>query len=720
MTHHSPMGAWSSVTFGLPGEGVGVDSEGLRVQQAGDLVVAFSRGHGSTTVFPFLTSDHAADSEAVAAGFKPSGEFRNCTVVPAGEIKRTLTPATDEFSAAGMRFRITCPRGVLSSLIKSPEMKLAILPAVLVELEVDNLESDEPAMGFVGIVFKGYGRLRPLDWGSSDLSGVGFQDGWTLAAKREKGIFTLRCASIVDALEKMHPVIHGGGNEGGIAFTVPPRSRKTLTATLAFYRQGNEVTQGWESQSYAYTRAYPTLESAARAALDSADRIRVAAATFDRKLMPSGTDPLLEEMLAQASQSYYANSSFLVNAGGRLHWNVCEGQFGWRNTLDLAADHLPYELTAHPWVTRNVIDGFIDRYSYRDKVRFDGEKEALHPGGLSFTHDQGNYTAYSPAGTSGYEKPGLDGVYSFMTTEQLLNGAYCAAAHAIKGGDPEWARRRLPVARELVTSIENRDYFDHTKRNGILKGESDRVMNGKEITTYDALDPALKNSTGSLYIVVKTWCAALMLERWFKVERDASSAHRCAALADRSANALMKAFNEGKNAFPANLLEPCDSLVFAALDPLAVPIFCGLGEEMKRYPALLELLKRHAETCLRPGNCADTKNGGLRLSSSSANTWPSKVALALASTGWLEHRPVQGLAPDAYSQLASWMRCSADKLTVSDQINSSTGAVIGASYYPRLVTVEALLARLPTESNPPPPNEAGGCRSKHLQSMISR
>jgi hypothetical protein len=37
------------------------------------------------------------------------------------------------------------------------------------------------------------------------------------------------------------------------------------------------------------------------------------------------------------------------------------------------------------------------------------------------------------------------------------------------------------------------------------------------------------------------------------------------------------------------------------------------------------------------------------------------------------------------------MRGSAGKVTVSDQIDSTTGKVIGGSYYPRLVTVISLL-----------------------------
>jgi len=692
MTHHAPMGAWSSLTLGLPGEGVGIDSEGLCIQSVGDLVAGFSHGPGKTTLFPFFSSPRTADSEAKAAGASVGGEFKACRIVPLEKLSRTLTPAIDEFSTEGMKLRITCPRGELKPSLKAPDMSLALLPSVLVELEIDNSGSDHSATCFLGFVSKGYGRLRPLDWGDSGLAGVAYQDHWALASMTNGGAYTLRAWSILDHLENGSRIIHGGGNDGGIAMTVPPRSKRTLTAALAFYRSGDSVTHGWQHQSYAYTRFYPDLESVARATLDKADSIRASASAFDRRVLPENADPVFAGMLAQASQAYYANSSLLVNRDDTLHWSVCEGQYAWRNTLDLAADHLPYELMAHPWVAGNVIDGFIDRYSYHDKVRFAGETNASHDGGISFAHDQGNYTAYSPSGGSAYELPGRDGVYSYMTMEQLLNGVYCASAYALKGGDREWSKRRLPVAREMMESLENREHWDPSKRDGILRGQSDRVGSGSEITTYDALDPALKNSCGSLYIVVKTWCAAQMLEQWFLQEGDATSANRAKALADRAAKALSASFDTNRKAFPSNLLEPSSGLITAALDPLAVPLHCGLGKDMKRYPLLLEQLGSHASTCLRPGNCADSQNGALLLSSSSKNTWPSKVALVLASAGWLSDKPVRSLAPGACNQLASWMRDSAAILTASDQIDVSTGKVIGGSYYPRLVTVYSLLA----------------------------
>jgi hypothetical protein len=109
---------------------------------------------------------------------------------------------------------------------------------------------------------------------------------------------------------------------------------------------------------------------------------------------------------------------------------------------------------------------------------------------------------------------------------------------------------------------------------------------------------------------------------------------------------------------------------------------------------LLEQLKTHAKTCLEPGKCSDPYTGGLRLSSTTPNTWPSKVALTLAAMGWLEGRSPKEIAPKACEQLRVWMQSSAKSATVSDQINASNGKLIGGSYYPRLVTVQVLLQAL--------------------------
>lgn len=690
MTHHAPMGAWSSLTFGLPGGGVGVDIEGLVVQPSGSLIVACSHGPGQTIALPFFSLDASKDYEGQLARGVLTVTNGDWKLVSPGKMTRMLTPATDEFAGEGIRLRITSPRAPINPNESVNGFEFSSLPALLVEVEIDNTGHDTVATGFIGLAYQGAGRIRPIDWSDTGLVGIAYQDAWALAALPASDVFTIRSGAVASAVEAGCGTIHPGGNQGGIGFRVAPHSKKKLTAVFAFYRVGHDVAQGVKS-SYAYTAKLASVEQVAHEALNAADRLRALAERFNERVAPSGSDSRVVEMLAQASQGYYANTSLIRDGNGALHWSVCEGQFAWRNTLDLAADHLPFELTAHPWVTGNVIDGFIDSYSYRDKVRFEGETSAEHPGGISFTHDQGNYTAYSPPGTSGYEQPNREGVYSAMTTEELLNGIYCAAAFALKGESPDWRHRRLPVAREMVFSMENREHFDPARRDGILRAQSDRVGTGKEITTYDALDNTLQNSRGNVYIVVKTWCAALMLESWFKAEGDDENAKRCAALAMRTANSLSKSYNPQKAAFPANLLESSDALVMAALDPLAVPLFCGMGEQLNRYPELLAQLRSHSKTCLKSGNCSDATTGGLKLTSTSVNTWPSKVALTLAVAGWLEHQSPKDVSPNAFNQLSKWMQQSANRLTVSDQINASTGMPIGGSYYPRLVTVEMMM-----------------------------
>lgn len=691
MTHHSPVGAWSSFTFGLPGLGVGIDHEQLKVDATGDLLVAVSRGPGQVRMLPFFAGAKGEDYEGKVAGNTPPAAFKRWSVVPARELQRRLTPGVDEFTAGDLRLRVYSPRLPLPDPDTKASLKDALCPAVLVEVEVDNRRSEKTAYGFFGLAYQGQGRIRPLDWSSEgQLCGIAFRGNWAIAAKAKPGeVFTLRAASIAANVESGQPIIHPGGGEGGILFAVPAGKRSTLTCAVGFHHAGS-ATQGIAAR-YAYSDDFADVESVCRHALDSAERIKAAAAAFDAQAAAGGASPRRVQLFAQASQAYYANSSLLRDAGGRWYWSVCEGQFAWRNTLDLAADHLPFELWRHPWISRNVIDLFFDRYSYRDRLRFPDDPKTLRPGGLSFTHDQGNYTAYSPPGRSGYELPGRDGAYSFMTSEQLLNGIYCAAAYAIATGDRAWSARRVKEAGELLASLENRDQYDPAKRDGLLKGESDRVEGGAEITTYDALDHSLKIAQGNIYIAVKTWCAALMLGEMLDLGGDAPRAAAARAFAKKTAASLLARFDRDKGRFPPNLYAGGDSHVIAALEPLVVPLYGGLENRLREYPELVDALRQHARSGLRKGVCLDPANGGLRLSSSSTNTWPSKAVLTLAAIEWLEGKPAEQVCPSAVDNLAYWMQVAAAKRTVSDQIQSDTRTAIGGSYYPRCATFSLLL-----------------------------
>ncbi len=699
MTHHAPPGAWSSFTFGQPGMGVGIDHELLKVDPTGDLLVAISRGSNNVRVMPFINGLKTEDYEGKAAGGVQPSAYRRWKIISPQQLQRQLTPGVDEFTGGDLRLRVYSPRFDLPDPQTGAAMKDAICPAVLVEVEVDNTHSDQPANGFFGLAYQGAGRIRPLDWSSDgQLCGIAFGGKWAIAAKaKSREVFTVRSYSIASNVENGQPVIHPSGSEGGILFTVPAGKRSTLVCAIGFYHPG-DATQGIACR-YAYTGDFADVEGVCRYALDNAGRIKAAATAFDRNAASGGATEQRRQLLAQASQAYYANSSLLRDAGGRLYWSVCEGQFAWRNTLDLAADQLAFELWRHPWISRNVMDLFFDRYSYHDQVRFPDHPDEKHPGGLSFTHDQGNYTTYSPAGSSAYELPGRNGVYSFMTTEQLLNGIYCAAAYAIATGDHQWAERRVKTAGELLSSLENRAHYDPAQREGLLQGETDRVAAGAEITTYDALDHSLKNSRGNIYVAVKTWCAALMLGDLLELGGDKKRAEAARGFAKKTAASVLKKFDQDKQRFPANLYTGGSSHVMAAIEPLAVPLYCGMETKLVAFPELINALRAHERSGLQKGVCLDAVSGGLRLSSSSLNTWPSKVALALVVVEWLEGKPIEQVCPSAMDALAAWMQTSAAKVTVSDQIQADTGSVIGGSYYPRCVTVSPMLGGAAGKAN---------------------
>ena len=96
----------------------------------------------------------------------------------------------------------------------------------------------------------------------------------------------------------------------------------------------------------------------------------------------SGLNVDQQFMIAEATSSYWA-SSMLFNDNGNHRWVVNEGTYLMLNTFDLAVDHQFFELRQHPWIVENVLDGFVENYSYEDRLHFPGD-ENLHPGGFPY------------------------------------------------------------------------------------------------------------------------------------------------------------------------------------------------------------------------------------------------------------------------------------------------------------------------------------------------
>ncbi len=690
MTHHAPVGAFASLTFGLTGRGISVDLESPGVEETADLIVAVSHGEGRTRAMPFASGIALHDNELIQTsatffgGAPPKSWKQRWSVAGPDEVTRTLTPCVDEFVLDNFRLRVLTPHPRLPDPEKVESSSYAICPAVLLELVVDNSGSKLDATGFLGLGFLGRGRISVLDHSSpGKLCGVGLSSQWALAALPVADqVFTIRDNNIAEHVENGLEVVHNGGQEGGIGFRIPAGETRTLTAAFGFYREGT-VTQGIEGQ-YLYTRPFKNVREACHYLLTNSDQVRSDCAALDAEVASRGLPREKFELFGQSVRAYDANTQ-VIQADGKILYNVGEGQYLWRNTMDLAADHLPWELGRNPWVVRNILEQFLDRYTYRDQVRFADEPGVVWPGGLSFTHDMGNFSTFSPAGESGYEMADSKN-YGFMTTEELLNGIYCLVAYALSAQDSAWAAKRLGIARELLESLEQRDHHDPALRNGLLRGESVRCGTGREITTYDCLDHALVDTNGNLYIATKTFCSALLLAEFFRFAGQAQDAARAQSMADKTRSSLGRFYDKEGGYLKANLYASGTTKVIAAIEPFAVPLYLGLKPALKADPVWNELLENHVRTCLVKGNCVDAQTDGLRLSSTSTNTWPSKSVLCIHVMEELCGIDVGKDHPWILRELLHWTQVSAAKSTISDQIDSEKRTVIGAFWYPRIVT----------------------------------
>jgi hypothetical protein len=341
-------------------------------------------------------------------------------------------------------------------------------------------------------------------------------------------------------------------------------------------------------------------------------------------------------------------------------------------------DHVFFELAWQPWAVRDTLDLFVRRYSYRDQL------------GLSFTHDMGVNDFFTPPGRSSYECDGIEGCFSHMTMEQLLNWILTAVTYAESSGDSKWLRANGKILRACADSLRNRDNPDPAQRDGILKQDTSRVGHGAEITTYDSLDVSLGQARNNLYLGVKTLGAWVLLEKAFTRLGLKAEATAARATGDLLAHTLTTKFEGDTGFFPAVFEKGNRSRILPAVEGFVYPLFLGYKDATDsrgRFAPLFAQLQRHINQALQPGVCLDPVSGGWKMSSTSTNTWFSKIALA--------QHVIRVLFPEALTPAAragdrvhaGWQRtpgCGRDAMC--DQIRSDTGISCGSCYYPRGVT----------------------------------
>lgn len=709
---HSPIGAFASFTLGFKGKSGGL---GLELGKPADqnVYIGFQSIHGDEyEALPFFeevadasnrydiekleetgnemgqvfpTSPNGTDRD------KPSGWYQASPVVLKAfedeQITRQLEAATDTWQAGDLTFRIYSPVRSVPDPANSTaeELKSAIIPAVFAELTLDNRKGVRSRKGFFG--YEGsdpYSSMRRLsDTSEGKFAGIG-QGRLTSIACKDEGVQTALGFTMEKILEEKleHNLAFGLGGTGAILMDVPPGEQRTYRFAVCFYR-GGLVTTGIDA-SYAYTRFFKNIDAVADYALDNIDKLIESSVSASHWSESAKLSEDQSFMLAHAIHSYYGSTQYL-DADGKDIWIVNEGEYRMMNTLDLTVDQLFFELAMNPWTVRNELELFTSRYSYEDTVVFPGETEE-HPGGITFTHDVGVANHFSRPQYSAYEMAGLDDCFSYMSHEELVNWLCAALVYIEQTKDRDFVERMLPTLLACFESMLNRDHPDPDKRNGLMGLDSTRTQGGAEISTYDSLDASLGQSRNNIYMAGKCWAAYVALEKFFKQEGYGEQAASAGLQAEKCADSITAHMNS-EGYIPAIINEDNHSCIIPAIEGLIFPLFTGCEAALDaqgRFANYLQALRTHLNTALVPGKCL-FDDGGWKLSSTSNNSWLSKIYLSQFIAREILQLPWDEAGAAADAAHVSWLlHPELSYWCWSDQILS--GLIGGSKYYPRGVT----------------------------------
>lgn len=685
-TQHAPLGAFASFTVGL------VDSPGgfgqsLRGPARQNVYVGYRNEGEQWKLLPFFRpqTSHASAylGEAGAANAQVSKASEGPALIRPHDYVRRLQWASDTWQANKFEFGLRSPFSRIPNAedLSSANARFHFAPLVCGFVAYDNSQGTTPVELIFGIN-EPDAQLRPIDDGQTSLVGFvgggsfGFATSASSAVKMRQS-FSLFAPNPMD-----YRGLHLLGPEAALVFTVSPGEKAEFPLVLGFYQPGI-VTTGL-SCAYAYTRWFNSLDAVLLYGLEHHARYTNLAQQRDAELAASRLSEDQKFLLAQASHSYRGSSQLLIRAES-LIWNVNEGEYRMINTFDLTVDHLFFELDWHPWAVRNALDLFAKRYSYQDEVRSPDGTTA--PGGVSFTHDMGVMNHFTAPGRSSYECDHLTGCFSHMTMEQLLNWILTAVTYAWRTEDWDWLAKNHPLLVRCVESLEIRDHPDPARRNGLLKCDSTRCGTGSEITTYDSLDVSLGQARNNLYLAVKTVGAWLLLEQAFDRLEDRENAARARSAITRLSQTLVERFEKDSGFFPAVFEQNNRSRILPAVEGLVYPLYLNFTDALKTLQPLLDCLRTHLRGSLRGGVCIDEVSGGWKISSTSKNTWFSKIAIAQYVVRQLFPDTLNAEAKAADRIHAEWQRqpgCGA--FAMCDQIFSDTGITCGSRFYPRGVT----------------------------------
>ena len=736
---HSPMGAFMSFTCGNYGTRGGI---GLQIGQPGDqeVFVGFKEGdrYSDATLqcLPFYTAavNRSADAFLVEqAGPAEQNVKPDAAPFKDGSFSRSYNWASDEWKADGLSFTVYSPFGAIPDPAAEgvEQMREGLLPAVVARLVLDNTtgKTTKTAMFALNHARPG-SRILEDDLGSGrvafafrrEAGGAAELYDFTASeagAKIDAGPFIFMRWSASDGVREKHNPVHLLGSCPGFGFEVPAGKKYGITIALGSYLEGFQ-TNGLDGR-YLYTRYFHSLADVLELALDNAGKMIADAEALDEKLEGTKLSQDQKFMIAHATHSYYGSTQ-LLEVNDQPLWVVNEGEYCMMNTLDLAVDHVFWELDHNPWLVRNLLDTFVRRHSYTDEVKVYTTDFALatgttqvdpsqtppppdeaqlsrpyetRPGGISFCHDMGAHNNFSPKGRSSYELANLTGCFSYMTVEQLCNWVLTAGCYVAKTRDNAWLTTNKTVVEACLQSMINR-----SGDVGFAQYDSTRCVGGQEITTYDSLDHSLAQTRNNIYIAVKSWATYWSLALMFRELGDAASQKRCEELAEKVASVVCEQAVDG--VLPA-IFEKNNpgyaSRILPAVEGCAYPLyfvktgFAGRTlDEMFATPAekrMREVLKVHTRTLLLdPERRNLFADGGIKLSSTSNNSWMSKISIFMHVTrkvfGLDKDAAVARILSEADAAHVKWQTEGSSYWACCDQIVSGEGKA--SRYYPRIIT----------------------------------
>lgn len=619
--HHSPIGAYATFTLGTPGHHGGFALEaGLPPTQ--DVMIGARAADGALVALPFFADERIRPLEPV----------------------RRFGVTEDVWETPDVTLRIVSPlRPVPQPGVASDaELRDGLLPAVLVELTVDGAAAREAFFALRGA----QRQVGESPWGPTPrlTRARAVADGFIMHDGRGRlaGAFCREATAAAgsDVVAVLDAPPGGEGDVAALRFDVPTGRRVTYRIAVAFWHGGVAAEGPGLACAYWYTRLFGGLDDVARYALDHFERLAgehaAAAALLDE--LPDDR----RFQLGHAIRSYYGNTALLA-AGDDPRWTVVEGEYMFVNTLDLAVDHAFFELRQSPWTVRNVLDAFQARHTVEDAA------------GLSFTHDMGAFPALAAPGTSAYERR------LRMTAEQLTNWTLAALIYIAHTRDAAWADANATTLERCLRSLIARS------PDGAPTGTDE------EITTYDALSPALRQARGSTYLAGKQWAACAALGAFFATQHREDLAAAARRQAERIAGRIV-AEARSRGRIPALLGEDDPAHVIPAVEGVAFAVHAGVP--LEAYRDYIDVLRAHIE---HPGRFAD---GGWKIASDHDNSWLSKIYLAQFVAERVLGLPADTAADAAHTawlmepELAAW--------AWSDQIVA--GRIHSSRYYPRGVT----------------------------------